>query len=442
MFRLHDRTRRRIALAGFFAFCVVPTVLIAAWGTSRHLPWHLRAESRKLSRELGLNVSLAAIRHLRPGVVLYEGLQLTDPETGQGLFRCRLLEAGWRNPTGRQQHDRVSLVLIASQPEIEAAGLNELWQLLHRVFTRRAGSTEIDVRLVAGEVTLRADCDAQTFSDVQADIEWLADRTRAQLHFRLAGVEMPETARIRIDRNRQTTAPTTRFELYTGGAALPCPVLAAGLSGLKSLGPRGTFCGYLWAEQTLAGWEGEAAGHLNDIELDRLVTDRFPHKLGGTAQVTIRRARFRRGRFEEASGLVLAGPGTVSRSLLQASAERLGLTRIAEPGTPGPVVPYDRLAFAFSIDPRGLQLRGECLADGAPAVLVDRAGPLLGEPVSPRPVVALLRTLVPANEVQVPATRQTDWLARWLPLPNVAPPSDTDPPLPHARVRLGRDVRE
>ena len=54
---------------------------------------------------------------------------------------------------------------------------------------------------------------------------------------------------------------------------------------------------------------------------------------------------------------------------------------------------------------------------GAVAVAGGRA--ILTEPASqPQPVAALIQALVPASEVPVPATRQTGWLARLLPIPD------------------------
>src|SRR3972149_3552107 len=95
MLELSDRMRRRIAIFLFTALCVAPTLVVAAWGISRHLPTHATAEAQRLSWQLGMDVSLAAVRHPRPGVVQYEGLAMTAPETGREVLRCRLVEARW-----------------------------------------------------------------------------------------------------------------------------------------------------------------------------------------------------------------------------------------------------------------------------------------------------------------------------------------------------------
>ncbi len=442
MLQLHDKTRRRICVAGFVLLCVVPTVLVAVWCIARNMPGHVPAEARRLSRELGLDVSLDGLRHLRPGVVLYEGLELADPETDATVLRCRLLEATRKHTTDQQGKRKSLLVLVAWQPELQAAGFDRLGQLLGRTLQRQTGRPDVDVQLTAGEVTLRAGENSQTLTELQGSIETLPAGTQAQLSFRLAGTDMPEPMRIRIARNRQTTPPATGFELDTGGTAIPCSLLAMGLKALRPLGPRSRLRGYIWANQTPDGWDAEVTGELFDVDLGRLVTEWFPHKLSGTGQVMIQSARFRAGRLVMASGILTAGPGVISRSLINAAVGQLKLVPGMEPPMPGGLVPYEQLALVFILDAQGLTLYGRCTATAPGTILADRNGRLLGEPASqPQPVVALLQTLVPRSEVQVPATRQTDWLMRHLPVPQVVRREAAEATLPHARVRLGRTKR-
>lgn len=444
MFPLYDQTRRRICLAGFVVLCLVPTAGVLAWCAWRNRPGHVGAEARRLSRELGLAVALGGVHHPRPGVVLYQGLELADPETGQRVLRCRVLEAQWNEIPDEQRRPRSTLVLVAYQPEIEAAAWHGLEQLFGRILQRQTGRPEIHVRLRAGELTLRAGESSQTLTELQGGLQALDGGTQAQLSFRLAGVDVPEPVRIHVARNRQTTPPVTSFALDTGGSAVPCGLLGMGLAGLEQLGPRSQFRGILWASQSFAGqrpdgWNGEVTGQLIDVDLGRLVTGRFPHRLSGSGLVTIQSARFQRGRLEAATATVDFGPGVISRSLLRAAVEQLHLIEGAEPAAPGELVPYEQLALAVILDPQGLQLQGRCRAAGLGAILVDRRSRLLSQPVfQPQPVVALLQALVPASEVQVPATRQTDWLMRHLPVPQVIRPEEAKSALPHARLRLGR----
>ncbi len=437
MFQLYDRTRFRICLAGFAILGVLPTLLLGGWCLSRHLPGNARAEAEQLGRQLGMNATLDGLKHLRPGVVLYEGLELTDPETGQAVLRCRLLEIARQQETDQQGQRRAVLALTASQLEVEAASLDRIWQCLQRTMEGSYGPLAADLRLSAADVTLRASDPPQTVTDLEAGLESRPERTRAEVHFRLAGVDTSDPIRIVIDRNRQISPPANGFELYTGGGEMPCNVLAMGLRELKPLGPQCCFRGYIRANDSTEGWEGEAFGQLVNVDLGRLVSDHFPYQLSGSGDVTIQSARFLRGRLEEGSAIVAAGPGTIDRSLLAAAVDRLQLRPGAEPPLVGQRMRYNELAFLVTLDALGLRLRGRCPAAEQGTILSGEAGNrLLGEPLGPQPVAALVQTLVPSSVVQVPASRQTDWLLRHLPVPEATLlPGEENVP-PQARLKF------
>jgi len=437
MFQLHDKTRRRIGLAAFVLAGVLPLLLVGGWCLNRHLPGCAQAEADALGRQLGLVVKLEAVRHLRPGVVLYDGIELADPETGQTIFRSRCLEVAWRQQADGQGKLRPTLSVIASQPEVETAAIDLVWRWMQRLLESSPGRCDANVQLSADAVTLRADDRSQTMTDVAGLMETLPGRTSVQLDFRLVGADTPEPAGIRIVRNREASPPESRFELSTGDGELPCSVLALAIGELKPLGPRCRFRGQVWANETPDGWEGEVAGQLVELDLGSLITDHFPHRLSGIGKATIQSAHFRRGRLEECSGILAAERGTIGRSLLAAAVDRLGLVAGAAPLPPDERIAYQELAMSVVFDANGLRLRGLCTTAEPGTILSDGRKRLLGEPSrGPQPMAALVQTLVPQSTVQVPASRQTDWLLRHLPVPDVLPPPGAEAVPPTARLHL------
>jgi len=422
MFPLHDSSRRRISVAAFFALCVVPTVIVLVCGLARHMPGHVQTVATRLSWQLGQRVSLARVRYLRPGVVVYEGVELSDPETGDRVLRCRTLKVARERPMDNEGRGRPCLVMIASQAEVEAGRLDQVWQLVRGALTGRAGSVEWDVRLAAGEVRLKQGETSHALSQILGRIDRLPGGSQADVTFRLAEVETPEPIQVRVARNGQTEPPASGLGVYTGGGAVPCSLLALAVPEFEAMGPGSRFSGYVWANEAPEGWSGELVGKFSGVDLERLVAGRFPHTLGGAAELTIQKALVRQGRLEEATGSLVAGPGAISRSLLDAAAGRLGMVRGPDPRDPGQLVSYDRLAVSFRIDSHGLQLRGACPPAGSGTVLAGSLGVLLGEPkAQPVPVAAVIQTLAPAGAIQVPATRETDWLMRRLPVHDAFP---------------------
>lgn len=425
MLQLHDNTRRRICLVAFLGLCVVPAVIVLACGVARHLPGHVRDEAERLARQLGQEVSVERVRHPRPGVVVYDGLELSDSETGRRILRCRTLEARWETSADASGDGRKTLVLFASQPEIEADRLEPLWQLVLGMLTRRTSCPESDVRFETRQLRFRRGETRQTLTELEGRIERLSGESRADVAFRLAEVETPEPIRLRIARNHQIEPPSTGVGLHTGGGALPCSLLALGVPELETLGPQSRFRGYLWVNETPEGCDGELTGEFIGVDIEGLVARYSPHTLRGTAQLTVRLARFQRGRLWEATGSVSAGPGFVSRSLLDAAADRLGMTRGLEASASDDLISYEQLGLSFLIDSRGLELRGACGPTGSAAILVARYGVLLREPEptrQPIPVTAWMQALAPTAEAHVPATRETRWLLSRLPdFPSAVP---------------------
>lgn len=249
---------------------------------------------------------------------------------------------------------------------------------------------------------------------------------------------MPNVAQFKATRDRTASPPTTRWELHTGEAELPCTLFADYIPWVTRLGDLCRFSGSVWAEETSRGWQGELTGRFTKIDLDRLVSDQFPHKLSGFAEATFSRIRFDEGRVREAAGWLEAGPGAVSRGFLGAALETFQL-RAAEPLFESvlPISRYARLAVGFSIDEMGLRLSGNCDPEGTMLVLENHPeAKILDHPTHVTPVVALVRMLAPASEVQVSATQETDGLLRVLPLPPIKRPAPPTARPPEARLRF------
>jgi len=431
MYQLHDRMRRRIALAIFFTLGVAPTLAVSAWGVWWHSTRHVAAEAEQLGWRLGMKIWLSGVRHPRPGVVVYEELDARAPETNQPIFRCREVEARWTGGGGDSKGP--SLQLVVSQPEMNFLQWAEMWRLVDRVFTRRAEPHDVRLQLSAEQLTLAGRGQSHKLGQVEARVETLSGGPQALVTFRLAGRAASEPACLLVTRNRQVTPPATGFTLDTAGTPLPCPLLAIGLPGFDLLGPRCQFSGTLVASPSGDGPSGELAGQFTEVDLERLVPDRFSHRLTGTADVNVEMARFGRGRLQEAAGSLVAGPGMVSRSLLEVAVQRLGMA-----GGPGidrddRLIPYEQLALWFACDAKGLRLRGLSPAGGSGTILVGRRGPILSEPQPPAqqmPLEAVVQAFAPEAEDLVPIARQRDWLMRRLPIPDGGEKNEAGDPNP------------
>jgi hypothetical protein len=420
MFPLYDHTRRQICMAAFLALCVLPTLAVTAGSIARHLPWHKQAEEQRLGQELGLDVSIESMQHTLPGVVRYTGLKLTDPETGQELFRCAELAATWTSMTDSHGQTRPAIVLAAARADTAASAWERLHEALRRRLECQGGRPEIEVRVTADQLTLHNGDDSQVLQVIEGGLGLMPGGIQAQLAFRLPGANPSQPVRMRIVRNRQVSPPADGFEMDTGASPVPCRLLATCLKQLGALGPDCRFAGHVSTFSTPDGWSGDLSGQLSGADLGLLARQTAPAAFAGTADITIQQAKFQRGRIDELTGRIVCGPGALGRGMVAALVGYLRLTPSPQLPVTGQSLAFDGLGLDFWIDSRGISIAGHC-ADVPGAVAVAGGRALLTEPVvQPQPVAALIQALVPAGEVPIPATRQTGWLARLLPIPDAA----------------------
>jgi hypothetical protein len=440
MITMRERTRRQWCLAGFVSLCLLPTLGVAAFCIARNLPGHAQAEAAQLSRLLGVGVSFDSYARTRPGAVRYDGLVLTDPETGIALAECQRLDAAWQTVKDDKGQRRAMLMLTATAPRLAAAGLARLWRLPDRALLGEPGAADCDVRLAADEARIGGAAGEHELTDVQAALDTLSSGSQAQVCFRVRGVEMSEPARVRIVRNRQLSPPANGLELDTRGAALPCSLLAIGFGPMNDMGTDSRFRGYVWRNGSPGDAHVELTGQLYGVDLGRLIDQHLPYRFTGRADVAVQAARFHGQRLAEASFAVNAGPGVFSRSLFDAMVDRLKLVRCAEPPFGGDLVSYRQLAFSAVLDGNGLRLQGLCESTVQGTVLASERGVLLSEPIlQPQPVAAVIQTLAPGIETTLPMTREAEWLARRLPAPQPATPP-LDAALDSPRLRFGRSI--
>ncbi|HKD35665.1 MAG TPA: hypothetical protein VKB78_02665, partial [Pirellulales bacterium] len=320
-------------------------------------------------------MSLAGVTYPRPGVSLYNGVEVADPETSAPLARMRFLEVA---------ENSSATAIVPSQPVIDAAQLGRIWQAVSERL-RQAESGQPPIRLAAREATLEwsngsaGGGDSQTITDVLVELLVKSENGRestATVNFRLAGGEAAEPVRLRYSRRAEQDQKTakspnnviTRLELDTGGASIPLSMLAIPFGIVNRLGSGAKFRGSLWASDSGDGWNGELTGVFTDIDLQTAITEQFPHHLDGTATLTIARGRFYRGRLEEARGSFAAREGVIGQSLLSAAARHLQLAGTAGGASNDALVRFDQMAFSFEVDSSGLVIHGQC--DGLPGTIV------------------------------------------------------------------------
>jgi hypothetical protein len=236
-------------------------------------------------------------------------------------------------------------------------------------------------------------------SDVQAKTERVSGGVNARIQFHATAENASaKSAVIEILYDARSTPAILGIELYLPDA-LPCSLFAAVCPGVEQLGPECEFAGTLSATRTPAGWNARIQGSLTGVQLESIVAGRIPGRLSGLASVRIAEAEIRQGRLEQASMVLSAGPGQISRSLVVSAGKNLRLPLLAQDLPARQLINYKNLRGAE----KGVILAGEA--------------PLLGEPLPPaQPIANLVRALSAESGNQIPATPEASWLTARLPL--------------------------
>ena len=422
--RLDESRRKWLCRRAFVLLCLVPTLAVAAMSVSRETAAHREAFERAAAEHTGLTARIGRVTHPAPRMVLFEGLELVDPLSRAVVARARAVE--WAVIEGVA---RVHL----SQAEFEAAHAPRLWGWIERRLRGEPPLGALAMRVSADSLTWKHADASQTFIQLDCRLDAIDAGREFDAAFRLADTPAAEPAEVRVVRGAMGDGGT-QYSFSTGGAALPVSIFAPLVDARPLLGPRAMFLGSLAIDARDGGWDGDLFGRLIEVDLGRLVADRFPHKLAGAATVEVALARFEGGKLVEAEGRLAAGPGVVGRSLIESARTHLGLLGSDLPADRD-VLPYTELAAGFFARGGELKLVGRATSGAPGGILVDGRASYLVEPErAATTLVNLLRALSPANEHQVPATAASEALMRALPLAPIAQPATNEPPRAHPRV--------
>ena len=423
---MHRNTAQLVCRLGFVLCCLLPTCITAGWVTYRSLPGVMLSQKQEweqvLSQKLGLRVTCEKVDYWRPDAAELTNVALFDEETGTPIGTIASLEV---------IREEKQWKLIGWQVVVESVQLPHLRELLQQRWLRMQQIAEtLPCEIWIREFTLRDAERSLTLVDLNGTWKQGAEGPIAELLFRLPEAD-PQLRRgsLVVQRNRQTSPPSTRWQFDSGSLPVPCSLATAGWPELKHLGIGASFLGRLEFVEAGEQSTGRLSGKFQDVDLDSLISEQFAHQLSGLAICKIEDAIIERGRLTSIRGTVQARDGWISRSLLLAAAEHLQLNcPPAESLASGTgAVSFRQLSLGFGLRGGELNLTGSADLLRSGVLLATANGSLLELPPRHQATsLGLLRTLVPETEWQVPAARSTQSLARFLPLPDLLPSTTAD----------------
>lgn len=420
MFSLRERTKIRLCRAAFVLACLLPTALVVVWAVSIRLPSYRLAHQQAIADRLGVQARLGAVHRPRPGTLLYESVELRDSETGQMLAQLPFVEI---------KASGAAIDIQLPYPAIVNGRSTDLvWRLLQD--HSRGNADWPALTFGAENVTLNLPGGDQTLIGLRGKVDASETQWQLSVDFRraLAGNRDDAKTSFSLVRHRAAERSTSTIQLITGATPLPCSLAEPIWPELTHLGKGSEFLGRIVATHSAGRWTTQLTGQVNDIDLDRLIGQQFPHGLTGRALARFEELTIDNGRIEQARGRIRATDGSMSRGLVHSAATHLHLKVAPETLRMERPLAYKQLDVSFALSEQGLLLQGDA-TDVRGAILVDSGGRVvLVEPAMPsQPAVNLARALVPQGEWLVPAAREVSGLVRALPMPSLPREGERQP---------------
>jgi hypothetical protein len=421
MFPVSRPFRQGLATLALVVLTVLPTAFMAAWAWRIHRPGHIRDVEIELGRQLGLQVTIEAVRYPRPGEVVFRGIVLRHEEPRGGglteIARADLVRSvrGDRELTLHAEN----LKLRGSSPRQALVQVGSWLQKSTAIPYERVNLAAPNCRVELGRESLGYDVQ-------EVAGEFVLDRTNPTLRlaYRLAETGAGTRCELTLGRDRSAEPIRTALSFKTvEGVPLPARVLEVFFETREWLGPRARVEGSLALSQRGAGeWEAEFQGNLLEVDLAALVGNRFPHhRLAGPARVAIQSARWgdRPGQgpgWIEAKGELVSSQGAIGVDLCNALAREMRFRlspRMARLDPRKTELEFRSLGLAFDMRSNGeIHLSGSLGSEFTPdAVLVSGSAPLVFAPDGTASVHGLIKTLFPvadaAQDVMVPLTNES-----------------------------------
>ncbi len=410
---MNRQSRIILCRLSFITFCLTPTLAVATW-----ILWPDAASNWEatLSSQLEVDVAIETTRLRRLGTTRLNQVEFSDPETGHTIAHLEQAEL-----TTNEQ----GTVFLVSKARVPVRQLGRLYEILHQRSLRRwrSGGESLSIRIHQLELvderqgTANSTTPAQLLRDVTCKIDVMDSGPVAKIWFSPGDQPATKPVELRIARHRVAgSEASTRLFLQTNGNSIPCQMLSSRMPALKTLGGQCHFAGMIWVEHSPSDVRGEIDGRLLNVDLDRLVSQQFPHQLQGVGRIELKDVVIQNGRLRKGTGSLHCEQGVVSASLLDAAATHLRLS--AKTLAFDSTTAFRNLHCGFNLDQHVLTLHGRNDHQGT-IMVDDRAAPLLVQPnpMGDRDVLDVVRMLVPDSNVQVPMTEATASMMEVFPLP-------------------------
>ena len=408
MFSLHERTRRRLCIAGFVVFCVLPILCVLSWSLWKNRPSRVDELERAIARQIGLRTRIDGVSDGLPGVTRLHELRLTDPRTEQVVIHCPQVEVTRSGSV---------IEVVLDDPTITGGLLERLGHSIMAAVEDNVAGPFPQLRIVADSIVVREGAGSRPLAVLVATITKDENLWSLAVRFQDASVDTRPMTEIKITRQATKTGLHHTFTMDTGNDGLPTTLLAAAVPELKRCGADGRFHGTVrYAQMGALAGVGTVSGRLSSIDPASLFHGNDQPPIAGDLSIHVNDAQFVDGRLVSAHGQLSSFRGTMSPRLWDALQSRFGASPLAR-DTLATRPTYDALAIRFTIEDGLLHVSGCCQSHDSRIVLDNGRGDVLMHTSESEtlPLTTLADWLTDGSGDRIPWNRDAAWLLGRLP---------------------------
>ncbi len=339
MQKLSDHQRRWICRTTFVLFCAAPTLLVLVWMLIPNGP---RKWQKKLSQQLGMSVSVKAIKTPRPSTTMIHGTAIKIDESKKWSIDQITLQ---KKLSSHCYH-------IDAQPIAASDLMAILRRIIQRQITvvthdRAVNNLRFDQLIVTARLNEKQKLKIP-LRDVTISLHAHQSSWQANCEFKIGS---QETKQVQCSLNLDMAGEhLVSISLNTNQSHIPVALFHAWIPNTKYLGPRATFCGSLEIKQTRSPtpqWSASVTGQFDQIDLHNLVNRTVSLVCSGTAKATEFDCQVKNSKIVSLRSTLHCNEGVFDPAIIRAFGQ---WTNVQIPREIPSAQPFKDLNFRFEIE--------------------------------------------------------------------------------------------
>ncbi len=362
----------------------MPVLAVASFSILKRTPWYQSEEKehwqRRLSENLGVNVSFRSIEFPSPNQFRAFDLICANPETGREILKVA---------QAKVDMDRSGWSVDLFEPVLNGNELQSTMKYVHDWFLCRPQKVASLLKLSLPELTIDDGEEKLLLQTVEVGLRPSESTSLLIVKFSLAGQKHAKPASFRIDRNH--VDESTTWCIDTHELQIPCHMLSERFHSLRHLGNQAKFGGKIEWWETKHSWKTHLDGTAYNVDLAKASMP-LQNPLNGFGDLNIQTALIVDGDLRELSGSLKSRSCSLETGWLDRARESAKLYsegRNIPWSVLGPKVEARHLEIHFGLTPTGLVFGDNPKHKNLAAVIatqeVSKAMTAYAKPVPPEP---------------------------------------------------------